>query len=382
VRRSGDRVRVTVQLVAARDGYHLWSEGYDRKLVDLFAVQDEIARAVAGALRVQLLPPPSSPERRTAVPEAHLQLLLGRQFLLRTNLEDYRRAAAAYQKATELDPGYSPAWAGLANATYGVADEGESAEAIAAGFAAARAAADKAVLLGPGLADGYRARGEMRAQVQFDWAGADQDLQRALALEPESADVLSAYAGVVLLPTGRLDEALVDFRKACRLDPLNPRIWGALGLTLLHAGELGPGRAALERSLEISPSQSFTALNLALALLLQGHPQEALGISRRSTTEVFRLLGGALAEHDLGHEGESRRLAGEMAAKFAHSDAYQIAQASAWRGERDRAFEWLERARAQHDGGLLLLRGDPALRSLRTDPRWARLLQAMNLPPG
>jgi TolB-like protein/Tfp pilus assembly protein PilF len=382
VRKSGERVRITTQLINARDGYHLWSETYDRKLIDIFAVQDEIAQAVVTALKLRLLQAPTTLQRRTAVPEAHNQLLLGRQFLLRTNLEDYRRAVKAYQRAVELDPDYAPAWAGVAVATYWAAEEGESAKAIAAGFASARAAADKAVALAPELADGYRARGEMKAQVQFDWSGAEEDLQRALALEPESAEVLSAYAGVVLLPTGRMEEALAFFRKAVALDPLNPRIWGAMGLTLLYHGQPEPGRQALERSLEISPAQSFTALNLALSLLLEHRPADALDLTRRSTSEVFRLLGSALAHHDLGHVEESRRLSDQMVAKFAHSDAYQIAQAYAWRGEKDRAFEWLERARAQHDGGLLLLKEDPTLRLLHGDPRWGRLLAAMRLPAG
>jgi TolB-like protein len=380
VRRSGDRLRVTTQLINASDGYHLWSETYDRQLTDVFAVQDDIARAVVAALKLKLLAGSGTRQRATANGVAYNQYLLGRQFYLRSNLEDYRRAKEAYRKAVDLDPGYAPAWAGLSLAGYWVAEEADSATTIASGFDRARADAEKAVALGPDIADGYRARGSIRAQVSWDWVGAAADLQHAILLEPENADALSTYAGVVLRPTGRLEEAASDFRKAATLDPLNPRIWGALGLTLLSLGQLEPARAALGRSLEISPSQSFTAFNLALTFLLEKRPAEGLAMAQRSSTEIFRLLGAALAEHDLGHAAESQRLLDQMIAKHAHSDAYQIAEVYAWRGENDSAFVWLERARAQHDGGLLIAKIDSTLRALRGDRRWKPMLAAVHLP--
>ncbi len=369
VRRSGDQIRITTQLINASDGYHLWSETYNRKLTDVFAVQDEIATAVVSALKLKLLQAPTSKDRRTVNAEAYNQYLLGRQFFFRSNWEDYRRAMQAYRKAVELDPTYAPAWAGLANATFWVADNAESAAAIAAGQEQARAAAEKAVALRPDLADGYLARGFIRASVQWDWAGAGEDLQRALALGPENADVLYTYATVVLRLTGRLEEAAATLRKAIEIDPLNPRFWSALGTVLVHLGKLGPAREALNRSLEISPEQSYTAAYICVSLLLEGRPAEALATSQRSSLEIFRLEGAALAHHDLGHARESQQLLDEMIAKYGHSAAYQIAQVYAWRGEKDRAFEWLERARAQRDAGLTILKVDPLVRGLRGDPR-------------
>ncbi len=380
VRRSGDQIRITTQLISATDGYHLWSETYDRKLTDVFAVQDEIARAIVGALKLKLLQAPSSKDRRTANPEAYNQYLLGRQFYLRNNAEDFRRAMQAYRKAVELDPAYAPAWAGLANATFWAANEEESAAAIAAGFKQSRVAAEKAVALAPDLPDGFLARGGGRAAMQSDWAGAGEDLQRALALAPENADVLFTYATAFLRPTGRLAEAAATLRKATEIDPLNNLSWKELGRTLVFLGELGPARKALNRSLEISPAQSSTAFIICLSLLLEGRPAEALAVSQHPTTELFRLVGAALANHDLGHAKESQLLLDEMIAKNADGGAYQIAEVYAWRGEKDRAFEWLERARAQHDGGLVYLKADPALRGLRGDPRWGPLLKAVNLP--
>jgi TolB-like protein/Tfp pilus assembly protein PilF len=381
VRRAGDRIRITTQLINAADGYHLWSETYDRKVTDVFAVQDEIAAAVVAALKVQLLRAPTSQDRRTASPEAYNQYLLGRQHTLRSNLEGRRLAMKAYGKAIELDPGYAPAWAGLAMAEFWVADMAESAAAIAAGQVRALAAADQAVALRPDLADGYRARGFLRSMVRWDWAGAEEDLRRALALEPDNPDALSAYAEVVLIPKGRKREAAETLRRAADLDPLNAGLWDALSEALIDLGELGPARQAVERSLEISPSQSFAPVHLALIQLLEGRPADALTSPHRSTEEVFRLLVDSLAHHELGHAAEASRLLGDLEARFAYGAAYQIAEAHAWRGEPDLAFRWLERARAQHDTGLAFLKCDVLLRRLHGDPRWPKLLESLRLPP-
>jgi TolB-like protein/Tfp pilus assembly protein PilF len=381
VRRSGDRLRITTQLINVADGYHLWSETYDRQVTELFAMQDEIATAVVVALKLTLLKIPDSRERRTAVPEAYSHYLLGRRAFLRGSLDDFRSAAGSYQRAIDLDPGYAPAWAGLSAAVYAVAEEAESDQAIAAGFTRARVAAEKAVALGPDLPESFRARGYLRALVAWDWPGAAADLERALALEPENPDALALVASLVLRPAGRLAEAEVLLRRATALDPLNPRLWSSLGSTLLYQGQTAPGRDALNRSLQLSPSQSFTAFNVALSLLLEGRPAEALTITQGSTSEVFRLLGAALAEHDLGHEASWRRLVEQMAGKYAHSDAYQIAEAYAWCGDAELAFRWLDRARAQRDGGLPVLQVDPLFRSLRADPRWQKQLAGVNLAP-
>jgi TolB-like protein/cytochrome c-type biogenesis protein CcmH/NrfG len=381
VRRSGDRLRITTQLIDVADGYHRWSETYDRQFTEVFAMQDEIATAVVVALKLSLLKIPDSRERRTAAPEAYSHYLLGRRAFLRGSLDDFRVAVGSYQRAIELDPGYAAAWAGLSAAVYAVAEEAESDQAVAAGFKRARAAAEKAVALGPDLPESFRARGYLRALVDWDWPGAATDLERALALDPESPDALAVVASLVLRPAGRLAEAEVLLRRATALDPLNPRLWSSLGSTLLYQGQTAPGRDALNRSLQLSPSQSFTAFNVALSLLLEGRPAEALEITQGSSSEVFRLLGAALAEHDLGHEAAWRRLVAQMEAKYAHSDAYQIAEAWAWCGETDLAFQWLDRARAQRDGGLPVLKVDPLLRSLRADPRWQRQLEGVNLAP-
>jgi TolB-like protein len=382
VRKSGDQVRITTQLVSAANGYHLWSETYDRKLTDVFAVQDEIAKAVVTALKLKLLPAqvPTSKGHRTDDAEVYKQYLLGRQLLSRSRRDGYLQAAKAFEKALAIDPAFAPAWAGLSSADFWIADSSDTAHDLAEGQLRAKEAAEKAVALGPDLPEGYVARGFIRSGVQFDWTGAAADFERALALSPEDAETNREYANSVLRPLGRLPEAIVFARKAAEFDPLNGRAWSTLGALQLCAGQFGPARDALNRSLEVNPKQAFAAGWLGIILMLEGRPADALESFNRSTAEFLRLTGVADAQHSLGHAKESQQALDALIAGYGHSAAYQIATVYAWRGDNDRAFQWLERARAQHDGGLTLLKVDPTLRGLRGDPRYAALLRKLNLP--
>ena len=343
-------------------------------------MQDDIARAVVDALKLKLLEAPTSKDRRTASTEAYNEYLLGQQFFRRNNVEGFRRAKQSYEKAVALDPGYAPAWAALALATFWVADSADTLTAVTAGQERAVEAADKAIALGGNLPDGYLARGFVRVPIQWDFEGARADLQRALSLKPDDPDVLSTYAQVVLRPLGRFPEAIAALRKAAELDPLNARVWGVLGSTLSAGGDFGAARDALNRSLEISPDQSFTSFHLGTTFLLEGQPAAAMAIYPRSTNEIFRLAGIAMAEHSLNHPRESQRALEEMISRFGHAGAYQIAQVYGWRGEKDRALEWLERARVQRDGGFVNVKIDPLLRGLRGDPRYTALLVRTHMP--
>ncbi len=166
-------------------------------------------------------------------------------------------------------------------------------------------------------------------------------------------------------------------------DPLNARTWSALGVTLsanAKPGEYGPAREAMNRSLEISPEQSYTPSHLAATYLREGKPADALTVSERSTTNIFRLQGAALAQHDLGHDAEARKALDELTTRFGFSAAYQVAQVYAWWGDRDRAVEWLSCAVEQRDGGAALAKVDPLMVKLHGDPRYAAILRKLNLP--
>ena len=262
-----------------------------------------------------------------------------------------------------------------------MADSAGSSAELFAGQDRAVAAANKAIALAPELPDGYRARGFVRVPIQWDWAGSRADFERALALRPDDPETLSDYAYVVLRSQGHIPEAIAFLHKAAEFDPLNARIWDGIGAVLAIHGERGPAREAFNRSLEISPVQSYTPYHLAVTFLEEGKPAEALAISQRSAHEIFRLAGAAEAEHDLGHEKESLQAIDQAIKRWGDIGAAQIAEVYAWRGDKDRAFEWLERAFRQRDGGLATVKIDPLLRSLHGDPRFAVLLKKMNLPP-
>jgi TolB-like protein len=380
VRKAGNTMRVTAQLIRASDGVHLWSETYDREFKDVFKVQDEIASAVVGALKLKLLATPSTRDRQTANTEAYTQYLIGRQILLQENWSADDRAAAAFRKAITLDPNYAPAWANLADALDGAAEEAPSRKLFMAGKQEALAAAEKAVALRPDLSDGFAVRGYLRAWRQWDFAAAEADFRRALALDPDSPEVHASYARSVLVPTGRFEEARAAAVRLTNADPLNAQGWRLLGSTEIRLGRMDAGRAALSRALEISPEQSNTAGVIAFAFLLEGKPTEALNIAPRSTSEVFRLAPSAMAYHDLGRDPESQRLLDELIARYHEFAAYQIAEVFAWRGDIDHAFEWLDKAYDQNDGGLTQVKTDPMLRRLHGDPRFAAILKRMNLP--
>jgi TolB-like protein/Flp pilus assembly protein TadD len=377
VRKEGTHVRITAQLVNAADGFHLWSQSYDRELTGVFAAQDEIARAVVEALKLRLVP---ARRRHEPAPEAHNEYLLGNQFFYRQNYQDYVRAKAAYERAVKLDPDYAEAWAALAIASYWVADGAESVAAISKGFDEAMSYAEKSLALDPDLADGYAARGLLRRTIRTDWEGSRADLTRALKLSPSAAEVHRSYARL-LATLGRLPEAIEEARKATEIDPLSALSWSTLGWLYASSGQFETARTALEKSLHILPDQNNAAANLAVLYLLEKKPAEALEAAERSTSEVFKLSRQAAALHDLGRTAEAQRLLDELIARHGHDGAFQIAEAYAWFGQADKAFEWLDRAYVQRDGGLTSLKFSTMLRGLRGGHRYAAVFAKMNLPP-
>jgi serine/threonine-protein kinase len=380
VRKSGDKLRITAQLIRAGDSSHLWSETYDRELTDVFKVQDEIAGAVVAQLRIKLLPAQQvTNPHRTAVPEAYNQYLLGNQFFVRDSPDDFRRAVKAYEQAVALDPDYAAAHAGRAMAEIYAGEYAETASENVASKQRAAAAADKAIALQPTLADGYAARGFIRSNLIGDWDGALADMRKAVALEPGNSTAQRRY-GQVLQGLGRLPEAIAATRKAIDLDPLSSSAWNVLaGSYLGDRGQFAQARAAVNRALSINPESQFALSSLVVLDLLEGNAAEALAAAQRCG-EVWKDFGVALAEHTLGHEQESQRALDALIAKYAHDSAYQIAEIYAWRGDADKAFEWLDRAHDQHDGGLGLLKTDLLFEPLRSDPRFAALLKRLKLP--
>ncbi len=390
VRKSGNKVRVTTELIRARDGVHLWSETYDRNLDDVFQVQDDIANAVVKALQVRLLAstrlanlrraidPGANPRQGMPVSsngEAYYQYLLGRGLQNRGNADGWPLALAAFRKAIALDPGYAPAYARLAIAENFVADRTNDV----AGFQRAVAAADRAVALAPDIPDGYAARAFMRYTYLWDWKGAEDDLNRAIELDPNDATVQRRY-GDLLDTLGRVPEAIAATRRAIEADPLSALAWQSLGLYLYSSGHMSESRQALERSFEINPEGTYIHWHLGVLELLTSHPAAAMEHFRQLKASDLRLAGAAIAQHALGHGREAHAALDELIRTLSGEAADQIAEIYAWFGEPDQAFEWLNRAFEQRDGGISDIKTDPLFASLRQDPRYVAMLRKLALP--
>jgi TolB-like protein/DNA-binding winged helix-turn-helix (wHTH) protein/Tfp pilus assembly protein PilF len=378
VRRSGDRLRVTAQLIRAKTNEHIWSETFERDVHDIFKVQDEIGAAVVVALRVHLLPAQQSAARNdlhTSNMEAYNLYLQGRESYNRGDVAGFRDARTALRAATTLDPGYAPAYADMALAEFWLADDTWDVQ----GYEAALTAAEQAVRLAPELAEGYSARGFLRAVYRFDFAGAKSDLDKAMALSPWDATVLHRSA-ILLGIFGELPEAIAREQKALALDPLSEEICRRLAFFLVADGRLAQARPLYEKALAIAPNSDRARYNLGVLELLENHPQQALADFGHTESEELQLGGQAKAEYSLQHPDEAQRALNQLIARLGVKSSGMIARVYAWRGEKQQAFEWAERAYLLRDTGITWLKVDPDFRSLRGDPRYRALLQRMNLP--
>jgi eukaryotic-like serine/threonine-protein kinase len=378
VRKEGNRVRITAQLIKATDGFHLWSETYDRELKDVFAVQDEIARSVASSLKVALLGTnTASPSAQGKNPEAYNSYLQGRYFFQQRTKENLEKATEYYERAIKLDPGFALAWVGLSEVLGLETDSGYLP--IEEGYRKTRDAAERALGLDPNLPEAHAAMGFIKMNYDWDWAGADAAFQRALALDAGNVTTIRDAARLSAA-LGRFDEALALERRAVELDPLNTAVHFAHCLIADYAGKLDEAVSACKKTLEINPARPLAHAFLARINLAQSHPQDAIAASEREPEEWAHLQGLALAYHALGRSKDSDAALAELIVKYATTSVYQIAEVYAFRGETDHAFEWLERAYASRDGGLAQLKGDPLLKSIERDPRYAAFLKKMHLP--
>ncbi len=381
VRREGNHVRITAELTKADDGFQLWSQTYDREINHIFAAQDEIARAVTGALQVKLLSP-NSPEvssgSRSISPEAYQAYLQGQYFIARgQDKRNLDKALSYSDQAIKLDANYAPAWAQRSQVLRTMANLAliENTEA----FHRARESAQKAIALDPNLAAGYLAMAMVQINHDWDWEGADVSLRRAGLLEPGSAEVLRCRAHLARV-LGRVDEAIELYKHAIALDPLKANFYLALGYELYIGGRYEEARDALQRAQDLNPQLSSLHLTRGQILLSEGHLQEARAEMENETGEWEKLTGEPLAYYALGRREESDGALKQLIATYQNDCAFQIAEVYAYRGETDMAFEWLDRAYRQRDAGAPELKTDPLVRSLRQDRRYTELLKKMRLP--
>jgi tetratricopeptide (TPR) repeat protein len=386
IRRSGERIRIAVQLISVRDGLHLWSENYDRTLDDVFAVQDDIAGSAVRELRAALQGAGASVSEdvqgevvsaakgRTSNPEAHRLYLQARHFVDRFNRREMATAITFLNAALALDPNFAHAWAELARAYAAEADAGW-VPAVAA-YEQSREAAKRALDLEPSLAEGHVRMGRIQRNYDRDWPNAKASYARAVELDPGNAVVLSG-AGALAMNLGRFEEAIELYQRALDRDPLNAGTYHNVGIPLFYAGRLAEAESAFRRALELAPQTAGTRCFLSWTLSAQGRGDEALAEAMHEPEKWIRLWALAALHHAAGRAAESDKALRELEEGFGEYTTFQIAEIHALRGEVDQAFQWLERAHALRDSGLSDLKASPRLRSLHGDPRWRAMLLKM-----
>ena len=377
VRKSGDKIRITVQLIKASDGSHLWSQTYDRKMDDIFQIQDEIAGAVVKELKVSLLGAKniSTPQNT----EAYNLFLQGNYFASRRGKENFETALQYYKQALEIDSNYAPAWVGVAGVYSSQADY--AFIPTTEGYTKARNAVQHALRSDPLLADAYVALSRIYFVYDWDWEAADTSIKKALELDPSNAFGLR-LAGRGALALGRLDEAVTLCKQSMLLDPVQVQAHKNLALVFYYSGRLGEAEQASRKALELNPTYASGYYTLARMQLAQGKAEAALESILKESDESWRSFGLPLVYFKLGRKAESDSSLKELTEKRGEMSAYQIAEAHAFRGEIDFAFKWLERAYEQRDGGLTSTKVDPLLKNLHSDPRWKNFLKKMKLLTG
>lgn len=373
VRKSGNRLRITVQLIDVDNGFHLWSETYDRDMDDIFAVQDEIAQAVVGALRVSMLGEP--PRARQTDPEAFSAFLYALHFYQQRSRDGYDKAVDYSRRAIAVDPDYAPAW-NLLGATYSnqaITGQRPYREANEQ----ALAAVEKALEIDPNYALAYSARGWVAMQYERDYAASAEYFSQALALSPDNPIILS-NAAVLANKLGRVEEAIELTRRSLALNPISTVGHSNLSDQLARVGRFADAIDAARKAVELAPQNVSARVNLAAAYLLSGQPQDAIEEIGKTDWAMYRLFVQAIAYARLDRSDESNQAVTTMTDQFADDRAYLIASVYASKDDPDAAFEWLYRA-ADENQRTSGIRSDPFLKGLHADPRWNPLLARFGL---
>ena len=394
VRKSGEAVRIAARLTRAESGQELWSENFTRNLKDVFAVQSELAETIVAQVRDQLTGGAAAPADKEKIQaevqaaekggtknvEAHEFYLQGRFYENRHADKSTREALAAYEHAVALDPGFALAWAGVARThtwIAGFAIEGGQ-KAFDAHLASARDAIARALAIEPDLPEALYARAWIETNFDFNWTAATQTVKKAMALAPADPNVLIAAANLETA-VGNTNREIELYRKAIELDPVNAQSRSFLAFGLATTKQFAEAQAEYARVIELNSSAPWAHAGLGLSYLLQNKFEEAATEAQADAGEWARLLIVSCARWAQKRVQESDAALNELIKNEAETAAYQIAEAYAYRGDKDKAFEWLERARRQHDPGLGDLRKDSLLENLHDDARWNAFLHTMGL---
>jgi TolB-like protein/Tfp pilus assembly protein PilF len=375
VQKEGNKIRVTAQLIRTADGFHLWSEKYDRDLQGIFKLQDEIANAVVKQLKPKLLTTADTIASATTSTEVYTLILQGNYFVEKRDKESLAKALDFYLKALALDSLNARSWAGVGHCyilqlSWAQIDRKE-------GMQKARLAANKSVDLDDKLPAGHYVLGLVK-MWDFDWVGAEAEYQRVLELEPGNADALRSI-GFLYRCVGRFNEAEQVTRKSLTFDPIKPSTYFNFGQLLYHTNHLEEAITSYKKALELNPQFPRAHIFLGKVYLLQGKPELAMTEMRQETDEAWRNFGLMLTYNALGRKKEVDKLLSDFIIKFPKGEMYQIAEVYAVLGNKDKAFEYLEKSYVAREARITYLKGDPLLKNLESEPRYTDFLKKMNL---
>jgi TolB-like protein/cytochrome c-type biogenesis protein CcmH/NrfG len=376
VRKAGDHIRISAQLIDGRSDTQLWSQTFDRPLQDVFAIQDEIAATVVEQLKIELLGAP--PTVRKTKPEALRLYLQSLEAYRNHTPASYEQSRVLARQALDLDPDYVDAWNMLSVvysslAGLGVMPDGQ-------GYPLAVEAAHKALAIDPDSADAYAELAQIALTSEDDQRTAARHLEKALKLEPHNRYALG-QAATLAKSLGRFDIAVRIQEQAVERDPVMPNAHSELCLALFQSGRIDESIAACGTALKLGPDRIITHFTLATALLAKGQPQQALAEAEAEPFEPFRMFGRAMAYHSLGDRARSDAELAALIAKYEKDAAYNIAYVEAWRGNADQAFAWLGKAVEYRDSGLPMIAAEPLFANIAKDSRWLPFLRKQGKAP-
>lgn len=375
VRKSGNQVRITAQLIDASSDAHLWSETYDRSLDNIFAIQDEIAAAVVEKLKVSLLG--DVPVVHETDPRAYALYLQARHLRRQRTTQSLQQAETLLQQVFAIEPENAAAWDELAavymyGASLGLRPFPEA-------YSLAREATHKALAINPDYAPALASLSFITKIIDHDLAAAAKHLERALQLEPANTGIIGT-AALLSGSLGRLDEATALNEFIVSRDPVSPAVHSNLGINYNAAGRWDDAIDSFNTVLTLNPGYSFTMYKIGIALLQKGEPQSALEAMQQEDS-VWGTIGLAMIYQALGQAAESDAALAELIDQHGQRWAYNIAYIHAYRGDADGAFKWLDNAIEFKDSGLSEILGEPLFANLYDDPRWLPFLQKINYSP-
>ncbi|MEJ2534053.1 MAG: tetratricopeptide repeat protein [Gammaproteobacteria bacterium] len=374
VRKAGNVVRITAQLIDTRTDTHLWSKTYDRALDDLFAVQDDIAGTVVEELKITLLD--DVPKARKTDPEAYALFLRARALRDRDSPEDLAIAVDLLRDALAIDPTFARAWVTLASTTDQQMRNGDFD--IEEGLALQRKWLDRALGLDPTLADAHEGLGWLEWVWNNDLQAAARHYAKAVSLDPGQADI----AGLFLYTLGRVEESIPYLERAARADPVSSGAHANLGAALLYSGQTERAIEELDTALMLSPTRYQTRYLKGMALMMQGKPEEALPVFNEERDPTFRAHGQAIAYWELGRTEEYQEAFEHLVEREKDRYSSEIALVCAWMRDADCAFHWMEKEWAR-DGssGWAQFPTNPHLERIADDPRWLPFLRKVGIAP-